>query len=66
MDPVVRWGRSVLEPDRAHVREPATHVVGGESVGFAICGAWLVADLSVDEARARCSTCLTILADPPP
>jgi hypothetical protein len=62
----VAWGHSVLEPDRGHVREPDTHLVDGATVGFAICGAWLVGDLPPDATFPRCSTCLALLTDTPP
>lgn len=61
--PTVRWGHSVLEPDRAHVRDDGAFPVGGVAVGFAICGVWLVGDLPDDEIRAHCSTCLALLSD---
>ena len=62
----VAWGHSILEPDRGHVREPDTYLIDDTVVGFAICGAWLVADLPDDPTSPRCSTCLALLADTPP
>jgi len=61
-DSSVVWGRSILEPERGHVREPETYLVDSEVVGFAICGAWLVGDL-LDQGGdfPRCSTCVALL-----
>lgn len=64
--PIV-WGHTFLEPDRGHVRESETHVVDGAVVGFAICGAWLIDDLPVQEGDfPRCSYCLGLLDEHPP
>lgn len=64
--PEVRWGHSILEPSRGHVREPDAYVVGGRTVGFAICGAWLVADLAdQDGTFPRCAACLDLLEERP-
>ncbi len=57
-EPEARWGRSVIEPDRAHLRDGDTLVVDGVAVGFAVCGAFLVGDLPDAEAAPKCSTCL--------
>ncbi|MCT2582369.1 hypothetical protein [Actinophytocola gossypii] len=63
----VSWGHSVLEPTRGHVRDPDTYLVGGVSVGFAICGAWLVADLPDQHGTfPRCATCLDLLDERSP
>lgn len=55
----VRWGRSVVEPARGHVREPETNLVDGAVVGFAICGAFLLGDLT--GGFPKCSVCLDLL-----
>lgn len=58
---MVVWGRSVVEPERGHVREDESHLVDGVSVGFAICGAFLVGDLTAPEGTfPTCSTCLEL------
>lgn len=63
------WGRGIIEPDRAHVREtragqPVTDVAeDGSVMGFAICGCLLIADVAEDDVRQRCSRCLELLAD---
>ncbi|MPZ81737.1 MAG: hypothetical protein GEV28_15565 [Actinophytocola sp.] len=60
--PPIVWGHSILEPDRGHVREPDTHMIDGAVVGFAICGAWLIGDLPVQDGDfPRCSACMTLL-----
>jgi hypothetical protein len=63
---MVSWGRSVIEPERGHVRAVGHQVVDGELVGFAICGALLVGDLPAglaDESGEfpKCSVCLDLL-----
>lgn len=63
---MVSWGRSILEPERGHVREAEHYVVDGAVVGFAICGAFLVSDLAADLAEPpgefpKCSVCLELL-----
>lgn len=68
-----RWGHSYLEPGRGHVRArengaTAVSVVDGASVGPAVCGVWLVADLPdprPSEGVAACSMCLAALAQEP-
>jgi hypothetical protein len=62
--PVV-WGHSILEPDRGHVRVPDTYLIDGATMGFAICGAWLVGDLPDVPTSSRCSACLALLTVPP-
>jgi hypothetical protein len=58
------WGRTVLEPDRGHVREPGRHWLDASVVGFALCGAWLVADLpDQHDPFPRCSACVALLAE---
>jgi hypothetical protein len=65
----VVWGRGLIEPDVAHIREtraggPITYLADGTVVGYALCGAWLVGDVEPDAAGlARCSRCLEIVAD---
>ncbi len=59
---MVEWGRSVVEPERGHVRETESDLVDGVSVGFAICGAFLVGDLTAPEGTfPTCSTCTALL-----
>jgi hypothetical protein len=64
------WGRGLIEPDRAHIREtrggiPVISLVEGAMVGYALCGAWLVADIAPDERErfVNCSRCLRIAAE---
>lgn len=59
---MVVWGRSVVEPERGHVHEDESHLVDGVSVGFAICGAFLVGDLTGPEGTfPTCSVCVELL-----
>lgn len=65
------WGRGVLGPKCAHVREtldgqPLAENLDGELVGFALCGCLLIADINPDaEGVTRCSACVELLeADP--
>lgn len=59
---MVEWGRSVIEPERGHVREAESHLVDGVNVGFAICGAFLVGDLTgPDGSFPTCSVCVELL-----
>lgn len=52
--PAPRWGRSVLEPRRGHLRAP-------DEPGFGLCHALLVADLDpATPGFTPCSRCLAI------
>jgi hypothetical protein len=66
----VFWGRAIIEPNRAHVRQtlggqPVTDLAEDGSVtGYALCGCLLIADISASALARfdRCSMCLTLLA----
>lgn len=68
-DQPVSWGRSVVDPTHAHVRQirdgaVVVHEVEGHRVGFAVCGAWLLddcADPAESDEVAPCSVCLDML-----
>ncbi|MCE7009313.1 hypothetical protein LWC34_41840 [Kibdelosporangium philippinense] len=70
------WGRGIIEPDRAHIREtrggqPVADVAEDSAVtGFAICGCLLIADVAEVEVSSgtfrRCSQCLALLAEREP
>jgi hypothetical protein len=65
------WGRGVLGPKCAHVREtldgrPLAENVDGELVGFALCGCLVIADIDPDADRVtRCSACAELLGSDP-
>lgn len=61
------WGRSLTEPGRTHIREtldgiPVVYLVEGTIAGFALCGAWLVADVEPEERRLTCTRCQELAA----
>ncbi|MGB3444952.1 MAG: hypothetical protein WBA97_39955 [Actinophytocola sp.] len=62
------WGRTYLEPHRAHVRAiengtTTVSVIDDAAVGPAVCGAWLVDNLPVPESAdfTACPVCLAAL-----
>jgi hypothetical protein len=68
----VFWGRGIVEPARAHVREtragqPVADVAeDGSVMGFAICGCLLIADVAENDVHRKCSRCLELLAEREP
>ncbi|MGQ0842045.1 hypothetical protein [Actinokineospora sp.] len=65
-----RWGQSIVDPTRGHVREtcdgePRRFTVDGAEVGVAVCGALLVAGMPATDDFAACSTCVDVLAQLP-
>ncbi|MCE7009958.1 hypothetical protein LWC34_45205 [Kibdelosporangium philippinense] len=70
------WGRGIIEPNCAHVREtrtgqPVTDLAeDGSIMGFAICGCLLIADVTDEQVTSgvhrRCSRCMELLANRKP
>ncbi|MFC5100537.1 hypothetical protein [Kibdelosporangium philippinense] len=69
----VFWGRGIVEPNCAHVRETragqpvADQAEDGSVVGFAICGCLLIADVTDENVASgacrRCSRCMELMAN---
>jgi hypothetical protein len=63
------WARGPTDPDLAHIREtrdgiPVVYLVEGALTGYALCGAWLIADIPTGEHPQfqECTTCVNIAA----
>jgi hypothetical protein len=55
------WARDPADPDRVHIREtqygiPVIYLVEGTMAGYALCGAWLLADVT-PEIRTHSREC---------